>query len=630
MSRIPDETVEQIRDSADLLEIVGESVALKRTGSDYRGPCPFHGGTNRNFSVSPKRGSFYCFVCHEKGDVFSFFMKKFGMDYPTAIREVARKTGIVIPEDSAGAAPDPREPLFEALSAAQDWYARQLLENPGASAARSYLEGRAISLNTAGELGLGFASSSREFLSAMESLSISPATLAEAGLSIKRDDGSIAARFRSRLIFPIHDLRGRVVGFGGRLIGPGEPKYLNSPETPVFRKGALLYNLHLAKHALRKEQSAIVVEGYFDALRLSLAGLENVVAPLGTAMTADQAALIKRFTNSAVLLYDSDRAGLTATFRSGDELLRNGVRVTVATLPPGEDPDSIVRKHGAAGLLPFLRDGIDFMERKIRVLQEHGWLEDLGHRRSALDKVLPTIRATTDRLTRDLYIDLVARSMGVSRESVQAEADFVPSIPQSFRQSAVVSKGPDQAAEHDSWKNLGIRTERTLLHILLMYPNWLARARGGEVQPSWFMCEEYSEIFGALTSSTLDPTTGFDPSTLSARAQLAMAHLADWEMYAVLHVDETYVKCCEELEARPLILLFRQQVRGLHAEKAFEKKAEFHAEAVRMSDEIRAQYPSPWLKHVYRKSFLLPQLKPSQRQSSTEAPPAVRPQRNVS
>ncbi|HEV8265544.1 MAG TPA: DNA primase, partial [Gemmatimonadales bacterium] len=364
---IPDDLIEQVREAADLVAIVGEHVELKRTGSDYRGPCPFHGGKHRNLAVVPKKGMYYCFVCHESGDVFTFFMKKLGMDYPTAVREVARRVGITIPERGPQG-PDPREPLFQAVATAADWFARQLRESPEGDVARQYLTSRHVTLETAAVQGLGYAPRSRAFLDAMKGLGVREEVLLEAGLLVKREDGSIAPRFRGRLLFPIHDLRARAVGFGGRILGEGEPKYLNSPDTPIFHKGKLLYNLHVAKHAMRKAERAILVEGYFDVLRLTLAGIEEVAAPLGTGLTGEQAELVQRHAPQVILLYDSDDAGLRATFRAGDELLRHKLRVSVATLPEGEDPDTLVQQGGAPALEKILKQGIDLLERKIQIL----------------------------------------------------------------------------------------------------------------------------------------------------------------------------------------------------------------------------------------------------------------------
>src|SRR6266508_3228087 len=420
---IPDEIIEQVREAADLVGIIGEHVELKRTGSDYRGPCPFHGGTHRNFAVIPKKGMFYCFVCHEAGDVFTFFMKKLGMDYPTAVREVARRVGITIPERGpAGGGPDPREPLYGAVAAAADWFARQLRESPEAQLARDYLTTRHLDLETVQPLGLGYAHRSKAFLDAMKGLGVRDEVLLEAGLLARREDGTLAPRFRGRLLFPIHDVRARVVGFGGRILGEGEPKYLNSPDTPIFHKGKLLYNLHVAKHAMRKAERAILVEGYFDVLRVSLAGTEEVVAPLGTGLTPDQARLLKRHAPHVILLYDSDDAGLRATFRAGDELLRHKLRVSVATLPEGEDPDTLVQEKGLPALEQVLKDAVDVLERKIQILERKGFFGTLPGRRRALDRLLPTIRAAADPITRDLYLSRVAEVAGVRKDVLEREA----------------------------------------------------------------------------------------------------------------------------------------------------------------------------------------------------------------
>ncbi len=196
MSRIPDDVIEQVRDSADLLEIIGESVELKRTGTDYRGPCPFHGGTHRNFAVIPKKGIFYCYVCHEGGDAFSYLMKRFGMDYPTAVREVARRVGITIPEQAEQAGPDPREPLFSAVAVVQDWFATQLRELPEAKTARGYLQERHWDLQEAIPLGLGYAPRGPALQVAMRELGLDEDVLVEAGVVVRRDDGGSYPRFR--------------------------------------------------------------------------------------------------------------------------------------------------------------------------------------------------------------------------------------------------------------------------------------------------------------------------------------------------------------------------------------------------------------------------------------------------
>ncbi len=492
MSIIPDDVIEQVRDAADLVGIIGEHVELKRTGSDYRGPCPFHGGTHRNFAVIPKKGMFYCFVCHEGGDVFTFFMKKLGMDYPTAVREVARRVGITIPERGPSG-PDPREPLFSAVAAAADWFARQLRENAEAALARDYLAGRHLDLETAGVLGLGYAPHGTAFADAMKGLGLRDEVLLEAGLLRKREeDGALVPRFRGRLLFPIQDLRSRVVGFGGRILGEGEPKYLNSPDTPIFHKGKLLYHLHAARHAMRKAERAILVEGYFDVLRPALAGIEEVVAPLGTGLTGDQAALLKRFAGHVILLYDSDEAGLRATFRAGDELLRTGLRVSVATLPEGEDPDTIVQGGGAAALEAVLKDAMDFFERKIQILARKGFFGTLPGRRRALDRLLPTIRAAQDPITRELYLTRAAEMAGIRKDVLEREAG-------NEKRETSQPQAPFPASRLPA-PDLPANAEKALLLLLLEGDPW--RARVLEVaRPEDFEFPAYRAVFQAVAEN---------------------------------------------------------------------------------------------------------------------------------
>jgi DNA primase len=496
VSIIPDEIIEQVRDAADLVGIIGEHVELKRTGGDYRGPCPFHGGTHRNFAVIPKKGMFYCFVCHEAGDVFTFFMKKLGMDYPTAVREVARRVGVTIPERGP-AGPDPREPLFSAVAAAADWFARQLRESPEGETARSYLAGRGLDLETAGLLGLGYAPRGPAFQEAMKGLGIKPEVLLEAGLLFKRDDGSLVPRFRGRLLFPIQDLRARVVGFGGRILGEGEPKYLNSPDTPVFHKGQLLYHLHAARHAMRKTERALLVEGYFDVVRLALAGIEEVVAPLGTGLTPEQAALLKRHTGQVILLYDSDEAGLRATFRAGDELLRHGLRVSVATLPDGEDPDTIVQRRGVAALEQVLKDAVDLLERKIQILERKGFFGTLPGRRRALDRLLPTIRAAQDPITRELYLARAAEAANVRKDVLERELGGATR--DGGRETGVPDAGPVSRPASP----LPAGAEKTILLLLLSGDSWRAKVLDA-LRPDDIEFPAYHAVFEAVAENAPD------------------------------------------------------------------------------------------------------------------------------
>jgi DNA primase len=508
---IPDEVIEQVRDAADIVALIGEHVDLKRQGSDFRGPCPFHGGTHRNFSVVPKKQLYHCFVCHESGDVFTFWMKRFGLDYPTAVREIAGKVGIAVPDAARDSGPDPNEPLYGALAAAADWFARRLKEADEAAAARDLLARRDIPDAVRDDYQLGFAPRGGGLREALLTLGVDEEVQLRCGLLVKRDDGQLAPRFRGRLVFPIADARGRVVGFGGRIIGEGEPKYLNSPETPVFHKGSLLYGLHRARTHIRAEGLAVVVEGYVDCIRLHAAGIGCVVAPLGTALTAEQARVLRRYTRHVALAYDADRPGLKSTFRAGDELLRQGATVAVVTLPPGEDPDTVVLKGGADAFRTLLGGALDLLERKIQLMDRKGLFSTLEGRRRALDRLLPTIRAARDPITRGLYISRAAEKTGVGAAVLEQEVarwEGRPGYPDARRPPA--GSGADEALSAGAYRGPDVPPEKTLVSLMLMDEAWVERARR-EVTAAHFHHPVYRAIASALLAGERQPA---DPSLL--------------------------------------------------------------------------------------------------------------------
>lgn len=600
MSRIPDEVIEQVRDSADLVAIIGESVELKRTGSDYRGPCPFHGGTNRNFAVVPKRGMYHCFVCHESGDVFKYLMKRFGMDYPTAVRSIAAKSGIVIPESTDRSGPDPREPLFSAVAAAHDWFQLQLRELPEAEIARKYIATRGVTPEQAAELGFGYAPAGALFQQAMTALGISAALLKEAGLTVERQDGSVGSRFRQRLLLPIHDLRGRVVGFGGRILKEGEPKYLNSPESPIYHKGEMLYNLHAAKQAIRKEEMAILVEGYFDTLRLVLSGVENVVAPLGTSLTDRQGALLRRFTPSVTVLYDSDGPGLRAAFRAADELLRHGVRVRVATLPEDHDPDTLVEEQGVEALRKVVADAEDVLELKLAMLERKGWFADVEHRREALDRLLPTIRAAADPITRELYLSTAAERAKVSREVLQAELgkrDSGGAARGGYAPNAPYAPHPPNAprAPHPPRTTRHFGSERNLLRLLLANDGWVARAKGDGIRPEWFERPEYREIFAQLAAGASLP------DALSDGTQLVWQELKDGELGDIEKAGDVYEGAREALEARPHFREFEALQARIDVADPDEQDSLIRRQK-EMRGDLERRFPNEWRRRPLRRA----------------------------
>jgi len=519
---IPDELVEQVREAADIVQIIGEHVSLKKVGSDYRGPCPFHQGTKRNFSVSAKKGIYYCFVCNAGGDVFSFLQKRLGMEWPAAVRMVAEKVGIEVPDYTPRRqGPDPREKVWEVIATAAEYHGRLLWEDEAGRAARAYLEQRRITREVAERFGLGWAPREIGLVRAyLNSLGFDDERLLEAGLLISGDEGSEPRpRFRARLMFPIHDAAGHAVGFGGRLIIPGEPKYLNSGDSPVFSKGKLLYGLNWAKQSIRRDERALLVEGYFDVVRLVAAGVESVVAPLGTALTDAQAALIRRYTKNVYLLYDSDPAGLKATFRAADVMLQQGAAVQVVTLPEGEDPDTFVSQHGGEQLETLIASSLDVLERKIQLLERAGWFANLRQRRAALDRLLDTIRVTSDPLTRDLYITRASEASGVGKDVLLREAGGAPSAVESggraahprdrdaARTSTVrpAAGGPRVIERRRRSTQRGAAGERALLAVMIHARNRI-ESIAERVSADDFWHPPHRRIFSALLSLGADAT----------------------------------------------------------------------------------------------------------------------------
>ena len=504
---IPDETVEQVREAADIVGIIGEYVPLKRTGADFRGPCPFHQGTRRNFSVSPSKRMYHCFVCNESGDVFKFLTKRLGVDWPESVRIVGEKAGIEVRDTKTKReGPDPREPFWELNATAAEYFRQLLWDESIGAPAREYLAEREISRAVAEEYSLGFAPREIGLMRTyMNTLGFDDARLLEAGLLVQPDqEAEPRPRFRNRLIFPIHDFAGRHVGFGGRLLGPGDVKYLNSSDSPVFSKGKVLYGLNRSRNTIRRADRALIVEGYFDALRLMAAGIEEVVAPLGTALTEMQAALLRKYTRNVFLLYDSDAPGLKATFRSGDELLRQGLSVRVVTLPIGEDPDTFVRTRGPAALAAELENAIDIFERKIQILERGGWFGELQKKRRALDRLLPTIRATSDPIMRDLYVSRAGEVTGVNRQILLAELGAAPAGAPSPRQPPAPRINVEIRARRGDRKTRvhvnRASAERELIRAMLVQRSQV-EAIAERIGPDGLRDERYRAIFTALLSA---------------------------------------------------------------------------------------------------------------------------------
>ena len=349
MGRIPDDVIEQIRDRVDLIDLIGRFVSLKRSGRSHKGLCPFHDEKTPSFSVNPDRQAFYCFGCHEGGSAITFLMKIENLTFPEAARTLARECGIEIPE-TGGGDHGQSERLRAANELAHSHYRAALSAN--GNPAEAYLRSRGLDAATIARFEIGYAPNRWDFIARALGERGIPAEIGEmAGLLVRRDSGGHYDRLRGRVIFPIRDVRGRVVGFGGRALqSDQEPKYLNTPESPVFRKRESFYGFPQALEPIRRTGRAVVVEGYFDLIALHRAGVEGVVATCGTALTLDHARGLRRRTQQVVLLFDGDAAGQRAMERALEVLLPENLRVRAVVLPAGDDPDSFLAREGAEAL----------------------------------------------------------------------------------------------------------------------------------------------------------------------------------------------------------------------------------------------------------------------------------------
>lgn len=515
-----DGLVEDIRARADILDILGEYVQLRRSGKSYRGPCPLHGGDGPNFAVDPQRQIFKCFVCGEGGDVFGFLMKHLGFEFPDAVRHVGARVGIEVP-DREERREDPHAPLRGVLAFAAEWFQGRL-RDPAGAGARDYLQGRGLSLEEALDFGLGYADDEwRALRSAAARHGIEERTLLELGLLATSERAEEPYdRFRGRLMFTIHDLRDRPIGFGGRILDASSdaPKYINSPESPVFHKGEELYGLNRARHAMRREGHAAVAEGFTDVIALHRAGLGFAVAGLGTSFTADQARRIGRYTKRAYLLYDSDLAGLRATFRTGDILLAAGIHPMVVSLPPGEDPDSLIRRDGPAAIRQLLDDAVDLLERKLQILRREGYLDRVEGRRRAVDGLLSTLRAVSDPALRDIYVDRAVEGLGIRRETL---VDEIARLERSRLRRRPPSAGAGRPRRGPSPAS---RTEHDFLLLLVRDPALTRQAVRVGLGPDHMSDPRGRELFAILSAASDEGVDSPDWTSASAAAgELAKA-----------------------------------------------------------------------------------------------------------
>jgi len=420
---------ERVKQQADIVRVVGEYVRLKKTGKDFSGLCPFHQEKTPSFTVSPLKQIFYCFGCGKGGDVFSFVMDMEKSAFPEAVRTVAEKCGIAIPRPRERSPEERQENqqravLVEMHREAQAFFTRQISGTPEGKAARAYLEDRGLDSNAIERFGIGYAPSAGDALTRLLKQKYPEKLLGESGLVSRGEQGGrLFDRFRRRIMFPIANESGKIVAFGGRALGDEMPKYMNSPETPIYSKSNVLYHLDRAKDELRRSDFAVLVEGYLDAIAVARAGISNVVASCGTSLAVPQIKLLSRFTKRVIINYDPDNAGQLAAERSVSLLLEQDFEVRVLALPPvGEkkaDPDLFIREKGVEEYTRLLKEAPPYVDYLIARARKMDLTTGEGKKR-AVNFLLPYIQKIPNSILRSEWATRVAQQLRVEEPVMRA------------------------------------------------------------------------------------------------------------------------------------------------------------------------------------------------------------------
>jgi DNA primase len=531
--------IDDVKQKLDIIDIIGQHITLTKSGRTFRGLCPFHGEKHPSFYVYPEQQSWHCFGCNTGGDVFSFIMKKQGIDFSEALRELAQKAGVVIPSKfEPGAESEERQKLYQ-INQAAALYFQSMLNSPAGEKARNYVEKRGFKDETVKNFQLGYSLNSWEELKKyLTEKGYSEKEMLDAGLIIEADEGKKSHdRFRHKLMFPIADARGRIIGFGSRVLDDSQPKYINSPQTPIFDKSGNLYALNLAKEAIREQGLAVIVEGYMDVITAHQNGFSNVVASMGTSVTERQVNTLKRITKNITLALDADAAGEEAMLRGVEFENALGAEVKVVILPQGKDPDDVIKEDPQAwpqllaGALPvvdftfnMVASGLDLTTAKDKSL--------------AVEKLLPIIAEIKDPIRQAHYLQKLSRLLQVNERSIEAALSRLKIRPK---------RTAEPKPEAELQPILSNPVEEYCLALLLQHPE--LKAKDEELLSEYFESSQNREIFIARQQSAkieelkdkLDPATHENLDTLLGRS-LSKNRIAQKYAECTLRLREKYLR----------------------------------------------------------------------------------------
>ncbi len=469
MARYSDEIIDDVRQSNDIVDSISQYVRLKRSGRNYFGLCPFHNEKSPSFSVSPDKQIFHCFGCGVGGNVISFIMKIEGISFVEAVQMLAERANIALPtlQNNVDTAKEELKAKVYGVNEFAAQFYHQNLYKPEAKIAQEYVKKRKLTQSTLEAFQIGFSGRFDELFKNLKKQGFGEKEILESGLVNKNDKGQYIDRYRNRLMFPICNVRGRVIAFGGRVLDDSKPKYINSPENIVYSKGRHLYGLNVAKKGDLKK--ILIVEGYMDVISLHQRGITNVVASLGTAMTQQQGFLLRKHAEQIILSFDSDEAGLTAKMRALEILQTMGCDLRILQMEGAKDPDEYVIKYGNARFLHLIDQALSVVEFKVKVLKQHLNLENINDKIKFLNQIAKIMANIENTIEREVYMEQIAGEYGISKEAIYAE---VNKLAYSHHQGEKVLEKPKPVAIHQKKEDTTItpavkKREDTVLSILL-------------------------------------------------------------------------------------------------------------------------------------------------------------------
>ena len=471
MARYSDEVIDEIRQSNDIVDVISQYVRLKRSGRNYFGLCPFHNEKSPSFSVSPDKQIFHCFGCGVGGNVFTFLMKIEGISFIEAIQNLAERANIVLPKlenNEESGKEELKAKVYKVNESAAEYYHKNLYL-PTAKIAQEYVKKRRLSNETLKSFRIGFSGKFDELYKELKKQGFAETEILESGLVNKNDRGQYIDRYRNRLMFPICDVRGRVIAFGGRVLDDSKPKYINSPENVVYSKGRHLFGLNVAKKGQGVLKKILIVEGYMDVISLHQRGITNVVAPLGTALTQQQGWLLRKNAEQIILSFDSDEAGLNAKIRALDILQNMGCDLRVLNMEGAKDPDEYIVKFGNARFTNLIEKALSVVEFKVKILKDKLNLENVNDKIKFLNEIAKIISKIDNNMEREVYIDRISKEYDISKEAIYSE---VNKLTYSNKSDEKVLEKKKPVLVHKNENTVQIseavrRRENTVLSILL-------------------------------------------------------------------------------------------------------------------------------------------------------------------